>query len=423
MEIQRHGYMTQFSHAIATSKHQNTERLLRKCIPYFLTLIFIATLLDAYTGYVAHNGWKMGDWLINYQGGMIRRGLLGELFYQLSQFTQVNPGFYVFLFQVLFYAIFFIFSYQLLIRQHHVWPYILLIFSPFIFTFQINDLQGGYRKEVIYFALLAFIAYAAKTLEHKVFERILYLALLLYPAIILTHEMLAIFLPYLLVVYASVTDLTKKRIWIISCLLVPSIISFLVCIAYPVAPSQTTAILQSLTQAGYPIDSGAIAWLNIPTSYAVNEVIQITRQTHYFAFYVLVLLLALIAYLPLRKHLSFIFHKQLSLFLVTISITGTIALCFIALDWGRFIYIHLVSLFIVSLIASPSVRVDKKNEKCPLFNNTASRLFVVFFFTAYALLWHIPHCCSPAPYAHNYHQINAVAYIQPYINLLGVKSK
>jgi len=110
MEIQRHEHMTQRVDSIVDSNHQRAEKLVRKSIPYFLVLVFIATVIGAYTGYLEHNTWKMGDWLINYQGGMVRRGLLGEAAYQLSYVTHVNPGYYVFLFQILFYAIFFIFS-------------------------------------------------------------------------------------------------------------------------------------------------------------------------------------------------------------------------------------------------------------------------------------------------------------------------
>ncbi len=198
------------SSRIVNLSNENIERLLRKILPYYFALIFITTVAGALHGYLTHHTWKIGDWLINYQGGMVRRGLLGELIYQLAHFSHINPGYYVLLFQILFYAAFFFFSYLLLKRQHALLPYAILIFSPFIFTFQINDLYGGYRKEVIYFAVLAFITWSAKTSEYKIFERMFYITLLLYPAVILTHEMLAIFLPYLLVVYISVTNLTKK---------------------------------------------------------------------------------------------------------------------------------------------------------------------------------------------------------------------
>ena len=63
---------------------------MQKSLPYFFALVFIATVTGALSGYPDHNPWKIGDWLINYQGGMIRRGFLGEVFYRLAYFTHIK---------------------------------------------------------------------------------------------------------------------------------------------------------------------------------------------------------------------------------------------------------------------------------------------------------------------------------------------
>ena len=147
--------------------NENIERVVRFFFLFFLIIVFITTVVGSFSGFIEHNDWKIGDWLINYQGGMVRRGLLGEVIYQLSYFTHIDPGIFVFLFQISSYAIYFIFSYLLLKIQDSLLPYAFLIFSPFIFTFQINNFYGGYRKEVLYFAVLAFIVYSAKVCKKK----------------------------------------------------------------------------------------------------------------------------------------------------------------------------------------------------------------------------------------------------------------
>jgi len=404
-----------------SSSEKKADKLLRQLAFCFLILVFIATVFDAYSGYVGHNVWKMGDWLINYQGGFIRRGLLGETIFQLSRLTHVNPGYYAFLLQILCYAIFFTFSYLLLKKQRSLLPYALLVFSPFIYTFQLNDSQGGYRKEIIFFALLAFIAHAAKRYEHKKFEKLFYASLLLYPLLILTHEMLAVFLPYLLIVYISVTDLSKKNILTVFLLLLPSVTTLLVSIISQVTPNQITEIFNATAREGYALSGGAIAWLEKPASFGVDQVTQLIHSEHYIIYYVLIILLSALAFIPLRKQLRTIFNNRLSQGLVLISATGTIALVVVALDWGRFIYIHLVSLFLLSLIST--THQDKKPfyEQLTgqaIFHGKVSTIMFSLLFMIYTLCWHIPHCCSPAPYSHNYHQINAVTYIQPYINTI-----
>ena len=50
---------------------------------------------------------QYSDWLINYQGGFVRRGLIGEIFYQLHKISLVRLDVIVFLFISFFYFIFY----------------------------------------------------------------------------------------------------------------------------------------------------------------------------------------------------------------------------------------------------------------------------------------------------------------------------
>lgn len=394
----------------------NIEKILQKSLPYFFALVFVTTVVGALHGYIDHNAWKMGDWLINYQGGMVRRGLLGEIIYQLSSFTHINPGIYVIVFQIFFYAVFLFFSYALLKEQQVLLPYALLIFSPFIFTFQINDLQGGFRKEIIYLSLLAFVVWSAKTRDYKNFEKIFYGTLLLYPAVILTHEMLAIFLPYLLVVYLSVTTLNKKKLFLISLLLVPSIVSFIGSIYYAGTAFQVTEIFDSIARENYPLTGGAISWLDKDSSFGLGIVLD--RIHDYLAYYPLIIGLSLFAYIPVYKKIKMIIKNRLSLSLILLSIIGSTALFVVAVDWGRFIYIHLVSIFLLLLImpASQKVSPDEDHFQQPV---NLLKMFSIVLLIIYTLSWHIPHCCNPNPFATNYRQINIVAFAKPYAKIVA----
>lgn len=391
---------------IASKFNRNRiENLLQKSLPYFLFLVFITTTAGAASGYLDHNAWKMGDWLINYQGGIIRRGLLGEVIYQLSYFSNINPGFYVIVLQVFFYGIFFYFSYLLLKKQLILLPYALLIFSPFIFTFQINDLQGGFRKEIIYFAVLAFIVWSASVKDRKTFEKIFYIILLLYPVIILSHEMFAIFLPYLLVVYFSISILTKKSFFLISILLLPSILSFLMATHYSGTSNQVVEIFNSIAGEDYSIAGGAISWLDKDTSFGVQQVVDKIKNDHYFG-YIFIALFTIFAYIPIYEKLKLIAKNKFSLLLILVSMIGSIGLFIVAIDWGRFIYIHLVSIFLLSLISTQKIN-NYKEDACKHSVNP----LIVIFFIIYTLLWHIPHCGSPSS---AYKQINIIEFTRPY---------
>lgn len=390
------------------------EKVLRSALPYFFILVFIITIVGIFSSYLEHNPWTMGDWLINYQGGFIRRGFLGEIIYQISYFTHINPGIYVVIFQIFFYGIFFTFSYFSLKKQHFLLPYSFLIFSPFIFTFQINNLDGGGRKEIIYFAILAFIIWYSKVKEYKNFEKVFYLIMLLYPMIILTHEMLAIFLPYLLVVYISVTNITKKNFFLITLLLLPSIFSFLFAIHYSGVSSQVAEIFSSLSRENYTITKGAISWLDKDLYFGINRVINNINHNNYL-YYIPIAIFATIAYIPIYIKLKLFTKNKLLFSLILISLIGTIPLFIVAVDWGRFIYIHLVSIFLLSLLPNQTIKNHNKLNSIQPIN-----ILVVIFFIVYSLLWHIPHFDSPIKaFPQNYKQINIATNVKPFVKILS----
>jgi hypothetical protein len=397
--------------------NDNLEILIRRVLPYFFVLLFLGTLTAACFGYVAHNSWKMGDWLINYQGGMVRRGLLGELIYQLAHITKINPGIYVVLFQMFFFSVFFAFSYVLLKRQNSLLPYVLLIFSPYIFTFQINDLAGGFRKEIIFFAILSFIVWASTLRDSRTFENFFYITLIIYPAVILTHEMLILFLPYLLVVYVMTISLTKKKFFLIALLLIPSIFSLGITIYYStISTIQVGEIFNSIAQENYALTGGAIAFLDKDVSDLRNVLIGYMKLNDY-EYYIVIVLFSLIGYIPIRKKLSLIIKNKISFFLIFISLLGTIGLNFFVADWGRSIYINLVAFFILSLMIPQTIENNQTQGVIKSVN-----LFSILFFIVYVFFWHIPHVGSPnGAYAKSFRTINIASFPIPEV-ITGLKS-
>jgi hypothetical protein len=107
--------------------------------------------------------------------------------------------------------------------------------------------------------------------------------------------------------------------------------------------------------------------------------------------------------------------------LVAISIIGSILLCVVAIDWGRFIYINLVAFFLLSLL-DPHLESEKEQQLYREIGNLKSWCksafnfyFLACFVLFYTQLWRIPHCCEPLPYS----QVNFVSYFYPYIRVVG----
>lgn len=364
---------------------------LQRLLPLFLLLLLVITGFYAYGRHLDRDAWVMGDWLINYQGGFVRRGLTGEGILHLSRFLSVNPGIVISVITTFFYAIYFTFSYLLLRTQKTLLPYIFLIFSPFIFLFQISNYNAGYRKETIYIAVLSFLVWAARRYSKAQFERVFYLVLLIFPLLILSHEMLAIWLPYLMIVYLNKVELTKKRVGILLILLGLSVFTFFATISTQATEVTVSLIHASISGTGYVYSDGAIAILSQTARTTVEENLTRYTEDHYIWFYTQTVALSTIAVLPIRRNIKAAFTGRLTKVALVVSFLGTVLLSVVAFDWGRFIYLHLVSLFLLSLLVS---RPSALGADIPVKRVVLVGIAVLI----YASTWYIPHFVNDSLY-------------------------
>ena len=70
-----------------------------------LAVAFIFQVSKFYTFYEDYSDWQYADWLINYQGGFIRRGFIGELLFKVHTFLSLNLDVIVLFFVIFLYLI------------------------------------------------------------------------------------------------------------------------------------------------------------------------------------------------------------------------------------------------------------------------------------------------------------------------------
>ena len=58
---------------------------------YFFILNFLGFSQNIFKNRFYDNGWTVGEWLISYSGGFVRRGLIGSIIFQISEATKLNP--------------------------------------------------------------------------------------------------------------------------------------------------------------------------------------------------------------------------------------------------------------------------------------------------------------------------------------------
>ena len=368
----------------------------------YIALIFVSTIIGGYLGYNSNSEWVIGDWLINYQGGFVRRGFLGELIYRTWKDSGVKLGLVVLCLQYLCYSVFILCSVHLLLRQDSLKPFIFLIFSPFIFSFQVHAHRGGFRKEIIYIALLSFFAWSIIRMGKKNSEIVYYLILSIYPLVILSHETLAVFLPYIIALYFLHFDFQRNKVVLTIFLLMPSVAAFILSFMFNGTELQVNEICKSLAGEAPSKcnDSGAIQYLSNDLSFGLRGVKEDVVLNNYFATYALAIVLSLFAFVPILSRFKSLYRTKVSLGLVVISFFGTLPLFVVAIDWGRFIYVHLVSLFIIGMISHEPLEAKYwvlESLRYSSYDRLGRAILVTLFVAViicYTFLWYIPHCCK-----------------------------
>jgi len=68
---------------------------------YFISLIILGIPLNLYKNRFYDDSWTIGEWLISYAGGFVRRGLPGQIIHHISNVYFISPILLVWLFSVL----------------------------------------------------------------------------------------------------------------------------------------------------------------------------------------------------------------------------------------------------------------------------------------------------------------------------------
>jgi hypothetical protein len=126
-----------------------------RIVQIFFGLLVIGLAVYLRWASIAVAPYTTGDWLINYSGGFVRRGLTGELARVIWHLTSIKPQAIVFIFQLSIYCIFFLYAYRLVKPALANPGFFLLVFSPLTFAFSVLDPFGAGRKEILYFATFA----------------------------------------------------------------------------------------------------------------------------------------------------------------------------------------------------------------------------------------------------------------------------
>ena len=86
---------------------------------FYLIITFALTTFYLLSLNSVHSYNAMSEWVINYQGGFVRRGFIGEIFYTISKAININLKFSLTIIQIVLYGLLFFYFYKLLLKLNY----------------------------------------------------------------------------------------------------------------------------------------------------------------------------------------------------------------------------------------------------------------------------------------------------------------
>ena len=358
---------------------------------HFLIIILISSVIYSLWSVKLLNDfpWRyvFTDWIINYEGGYIRRGLLGELSINLSNFLNLNIKYVFLLIHLSTYLLFHLLFYKFFSSFKKNYIFYLLCFSPLVFLYPIATFEAFARKEIFYITFFLLNCYLLIKINNR---NIIFFSTNLF--VILSYLIHESSLFFLIFFYFSYFIFLKKNKYetkmseLSFILIVYSILLYLLLL--PVTDEKISKMVFLINQDFFEITefSGAIAWLQRSASSAfmflesnhisAKDFLQNILFSHFLIIFLYLL------------YINNFFKSGKYFFIFTIlSFFSPLGLFLVGNDWGRFIYIlYNFCLIFTFYCLHDDKEVFIKINKLPIINNLNYK-FKLILTISYISLW------------------------------------
>ena len=246
--------------------------------------IFFILLADNFINQIIRGyrkeSWMIAEWLINYEGGFVRRGLPGEMIFDLYNYFGISPYNFILIFTICaFMALSFFFVKSFF---QNGWPLFILLY-PFFLGGSITN-NFWVRKDILIILIFISIVYTAKNnfriaLNSKAspWKFIIAINVILSFGILVHEELGFLAFPIILFLLSS-NDKNKLPVFksaLFSILkLSPSLIIFFLCLYFHGSPTTSTLIWNSWNLIPFPNQATII----IPPPTAVEAISRSVSQ-------------------------------------------------------------------------------------------------------------------------------------------------
>ena len=179
----------------------------------FLYLIILFCLVfqisKFYSFYTEYSAWQYVDWLINYQGGFVRRGLIGEFLFQIHNIINFDLDILIFSFVSFLYLMVSFFLIKTIKYLENSQLNTLIFLSPGFFLYPIMNSEVIGRKDILFLLVIAFFVFFEKKLNNRnLFIVLIFLVIFLS----LSHSIFLFYVPYLFFLFFLIKSARKAKV-------------------------------------------------------------------------------------------------------------------------------------------------------------------------------------------------------------------
>ena len=360
----------------------------------YLSLLFLFGIFWLYIKHSVGNDSTISEWLINYQGGFIKRGLIGEICFQIAIHFDLSLRFVIFLFQSLIYSIFLILIYRFFRNIPTKLIIILSIFTPIFLLYPVAEIEVLARKET--FVFIGFLLFLNISNFNYSSNFPLYYIFFVLPIICLIWEPVVFFFPFIASVlvirlgHNQITTLLSKII----IYFIPAVIVSMIIATNPITPENHSILANSLKE-NFGEDCYMACGMLLSRSSIISQFVQ-NYESVTFDGLIRYPLIILIGFGPifllslnskLKKEVLFFEYFNNLFYPILLLLTPVLFLFAMGGDWGRWVNISytFTALFYFYLLQNNllEINLEKITKKISFIQNKKSLLVICFILYAF----------------------------------------
>jgi hypothetical protein len=347
----------------------------------YIVFLFLLSSFYLSAVYLSPVNNAMSEWVINYGGGFVRRGLVGEIIFQLSIFFKIKlrEGFLIL--QILLYFFYYLIIYWLLSNFKKNFIVYLAIFSPVFYSFGLYELEALGRKEIlmyIFFSYNFYLFYKYKNINLNYVFTFLSLIIL-----ILNHESVIFYYLFYLFFFIVIDKKKDFRFYLLNFLLLFIIIFFSYLIYFN--PHSNTDNLEMCKRLLNLSDERCGLAANFTTANISRHINEVNWRfidviNYFFIFIFGFIGIFLLIYKSKLTNKFYILNFNLFSILIFCSLPGLL-LFLIAVDTGRWtsMLYHMIAISFFGMVKLGYIKMDSDIKYIYIDFNKVRNNFLFYF--------------------------------------------